>query len=124
MTDAAPITSPFTSPSASPAVGDEELGDLLLEVLPADGGSLGNQTAREALSRAAEREISAETHETVKEKALALGLIRKGRGRGGASALKDGFPAAAAALVPPLPQCRLVLLAVIGRPPRPCLRCA
>jgi len=38
----------FTTPQA----GDEDLGDLLLEVLPGDGSTIGNQSAREALSRA------------------------------------------------------------------------
>jgi len=31
----------------------EDLGDLLLEVLPGDGSTIGNLSAREALSRAA-----------------------------------------------------------------------
>jgi hypothetical protein len=44
------VSATFTTPEA----GDENLGDLLLEVLPGDGG---NQSAREALSRAAERPI-------------------------------------------------------------------
>jgi len=42
--------------------GDEDLGDLLLEVLPPDGSTIGNQSAREALSRAAERQISKEEY--------------------------------------------------------------
>jgi hypothetical protein len=52
MTDSAT----FTTPEAS----DEDLGDLLLEVRPGDGSTMGNQSAREALSRAAERQISVE----------------------------------------------------------------
>jgi hypothetical protein len=56
----------FTTPEAD----DEELGDLLLEVLPPDGSTIGNLSAREALSRAAERPISEEEYEAVKEKAL------------------------------------------------------
>lgn len=32
----------------------EDLGNLLLEVLPPDGTSMGNQAEREALSRAAD----------------------------------------------------------------------
>jgi type I restriction enzyme M protein len=35
----------------------EDLGDLLLEVLPGEGSTIGNQSAREALSRAAERQV-------------------------------------------------------------------
>ena len=34
---------------------EEDLGYLLLEVLPGDVSTMGNQSAREALSRAAER---------------------------------------------------------------------
>jgi len=40
----------FTTPEAS----DEDLGDLLLEVLPPDGSTNGNLSARVALGRAAE----------------------------------------------------------------------
>jgi hypothetical protein len=40
------------------AAGDEDLGDLLLEVLPGDGSSLGNLSAREALGQAAGAEVS------------------------------------------------------------------
>jgi len=40
---------------ATPEASDEDLGDLLLEVLPGDGSTMGNQSAREALSRAADR---------------------------------------------------------------------
>ena len=36
---------------------DEDLGDLLLEVLPGDGSTIGNLSAREALRRAAERHL-------------------------------------------------------------------
>lgn len=63
----------FTTPEAS----EEDLGDLLLEVLPPDGSTMGNLSAREALSRAAERPISEADYEAVRDKALALGLIRK-----------------------------------------------
>ena len=44
-----------------------ELGDLLLEVLPPDGSTLGNLSARQALSKAAAEEISEEQYEQVKE---------------------------------------------------------
>ena len=37
---------------------DEDLGDLLLEVLPGDGSTMGNLSAREALGRAVGRQIS------------------------------------------------------------------
>jgi type I restriction enzyme M protein len=70
----------------------EDLGDLLLEVLPSDGSTIGNLSAREALGRAAERQISEEEYEAVKERALTLGMVRKGRGRGGAIGLEEGIP--------------------------------
>ena len=76
---------------ATPEAVDEDLGDLLLDVLPPDGSTIGNLSAREALSRAAERPISEEEYESIKDKALALGLIRKGRGRGGAIGLAPGI---------------------------------
>ena len=63
----------------------------MLEVLPGDGSTMGNLTAREALSRATGREIGEEDYEEVKERLVALGLVRKGRGRGGAIALAEGI---------------------------------
>ena len=59
MTDSAT----FTTPEAD----DEDLGDLLLEVLPGDGSTMGNQSAREALSRATERQVGEEEYEALKE---------------------------------------------------------
>jgi hypothetical protein len=70
---------------------EEDLGDLLLEVLPPDRSTIGNLSARVALSRAAERPISEEDYEAVREKALALGLVVKSRGRGGSIALAEGI---------------------------------
>jgi len=65
----------FTTPEAS----DEPLSDLLLDVLPPDGSTIGNLSAREALSRAAERPISEQEYEAVRDKALTLGMIRSKR---------------------------------------------
>ncbi len=81
MTDSAT----FTTPEA----GDDDLGDLLLEVLPPDGSNIGNLSAREALSRAAERQVSEEEYEAIKKRLVDQGLIRKGRGRGGSLALAE-----------------------------------
>ena len=69
-----------------------KLGDLLLEVLHPDGSTLGNLSARQALSKAAAEVITEEQYEQVKNKALTLGMVRKGRGRGGAIALAEGIP--------------------------------
>lgn len=85
MTDSAATIAP------SEAAGEEDLADLLLEVLPGDGGNLA---AREALAKAAGVEVGEEAYEAVKERLLAMGLIRKGRGRGGAVALAMGMEGA------------------------------
>lgn len=82
VTDSAPTTA-ITDPT--------ELGDLLLEVLPPDGSTLGNLSARQALSRAAGREIGEEEYDQIRDKALLIGTIKKGRGRGGSIALEDGI---------------------------------
>ena len=42
-----------------------ELGDLLLEVLPPDGSTLGNLSARQALSKAADREVGEEEDDQI-----------------------------------------------------------
>jgi type I restriction enzyme M protein len=68
-----------------------DLGDLLLEVLPGDGSTIGNQSAREALSQAAERQISEEEYAAVKDRLVGLGLILKGQGRGGTVRLAEGI---------------------------------
>ena len=68
-----------------------ELGDLLLEVLPPDGSTLGNLSARQALSKAASEEVSEEQYDQIRDKALLLGTIKKGRGRGGSIALGEGI---------------------------------
>jgi hypothetical protein len=80
-----------SAPFAPAEASDEDLGDLLLDVLPPDGGTMGNHSAREALSRAAERPIGEEVYEAVRDRALALGLVQRGRGRGGSIALAAGI---------------------------------
>jgi type I restriction enzyme M protein len=85
MTDSATLSTPE-------ADDEDDLVDLLLEVLPGDGSTIGNLSAQEALSRAAERQISKEEYEAVKNKALALGIVVKGQGRGGSIALAEGVP--------------------------------
>ena len=66
-----------------------ELGDLLLEVLPPEGAAMGNRPAREALGKAAGREITAVEYAQVRDRGLAIGTLK--RGRGGAIALADGI---------------------------------
>ena len=69
MTDSAT----FTTPEAEDEETGEDLGDLLLEVLPPDGSTIGHMSAREALSRAAGREISEEEYEAVRDVVLSQG---------------------------------------------------
>lgn len=64
-----------------------ELGDLLLEVLPPGGSALGNMSARQALTKAAERDVGEEEYDQIRDKALLIGTIKKSRGRGGSIAL-------------------------------------
>ena len=73
MTDSAT----FTTPEADDEDAGEDLGDLLLEVLPGDGSTMGNLLALEALSRAAERQVSDEEYTAVKERLVGLGPNRK-----------------------------------------------
>ena len=98
MTDSAT----FTTPEA----GDEDLGDLLLEVLPGDGSTMGNQSAREALSRAADRPISEEEYSAVKDRLVGLGLILKGQGRGGSVRLAEGIEGGSRYEAPSAPAAR------------------
>ena len=90
--------------SPDPIAPEDDLGNLLLEVLPPDGSTMGNVSAREALSRAAERPIGEEEYAAIRERAFGLGLVVKGRG--GSIALAEGieggsrFAAAAAPAAP------------------------
>ena len=68
-----------------------ELGELLLEVLPPDRSAMGNRSAREAMSRVAGREVGEAEYAQIRDKALALGLVQKRRGRGGSIALAEGI---------------------------------
>ena len=62
MTDSAT----FATPEADDEDTGEDLGDLLLEVLPGDGTTIGNMSAREALSRVAVRPSMAWVKRVVK----------------------------------------------------------
>lgn len=67
------------------------LTDLLLDILPPDGSTLGNLSARKALSGEIGREIGKEEYEAIRDKGVDLGLIVKGGGRGGSVALAEGI---------------------------------
>ena len=54
-----------------------ELGDLILEVLPPDGSTLENLSARQAFSKAAEREVGEEEYEQVREKLLVVSVFKE-----------------------------------------------
>ena len=85
MTPASIIDSAATTTNAT------ELGELLLDVLPPDGSAMGNRQAREALSRAAERQISEKEYKQIRDRALMLETAKKGKGRGGSIALAEGI---------------------------------
>ena len=52
MTDSATFSTPEADEDQ-----EVDLSDLLLEVLPGDGSTIGNLSAREALSQEAERQV-------------------------------------------------------------------
>ena len=54
-----------------------ELGDLLLDVLPPDRTAMGNRSAWEALGRVAGRDITQAEYEQVRDHGLAIGTIKK-----------------------------------------------
>ncbi|CAK0778457.1 adenine-specific DNA-methyltransferase [Gammaproteobacteria bacterium] len=63
---------------------DNFIETLLLDILPADGASIGNQRLMEiALERAAGQPITADDLQRVRESLVARGVLGKGRGRGG-----------------------------------------
>jgi type I restriction enzyme M protein len=68
----------------------DDLDNTLLELLPPDGSTLGNQAALEALKQAKGRSVSQQEYDGAKERLAGIGLIRKGRGRGGTIALAEG----------------------------------
>ena len=102
MTDSAT----FTTTEASNEETGEDLGDLLLEVLPPDRSTMGNLSAREALGRAVGRQLSEEEYAAVRDKALLIGTIKKGRGRGGSIALAEGIPGGSRYEAPSAPTTR------------------
>lgn len=79
------------SATPTPEANGEDLGDLLLDVLPPDRSTMGNLSARKALSREAGREIQKDEYERIRDRAFDLGLIVKGGGRGGSVALEEGI---------------------------------
>ncbi len=78
----------------------EELGNALMEILPGDGSTIGNQAASQALSEQVGREIDDATYSAVKERLLVMGVVRSGRGRGGAIGLADGMGSAVSSSAP------------------------
>jgi type I restriction enzyme M protein len=67
---------------------EEELGNALMEILPSDGSTIGNQEARKRLSAWIGREIDDGAYSGAKERLLGMGKVRSGRGRGGAIGLR------------------------------------
>lgn len=61
--------------SRHPVPVTTSLTDLLLEILPPDRSTLGNLSARKALSGEIGREIGKEEYEAIRDKGVDLGLI-------------------------------------------------
>ena len=65
------------------AAATDLLVTTLLQLLPADGSSLGNETLRRRLSEQLGREVDDSAYESARESLVAAGVVEKGRGRGG-----------------------------------------
>ena len=65
------VSDSAVSPAAMP--DEDDLGDLLLELLRPDGGTMANSSARQALSRAAQRPIGEEDDAAIRKRAFSLG---------------------------------------------------
>lgn len=61
----------------------DPLATALLQLLPTDGSSLGNETLRRRLSERLGHEVDGSAYETARESLVAAGVVEKGRGRGG-----------------------------------------
>ncbi|MCO5094063.1 MAG: site-specific DNA-methyltransferase [Xanthomonadaceae bacterium] len=61
----------------------ETLRRAILELLPPDGGSIGNQSLRERLSQQLGTAVSQEDYFAARDSLLAEGMLATGRGRGG-----------------------------------------
>ena len=63
---------------------DADLKDLILQLIPKDGTSIGNIKLQKQLTEAAAFSFDEEDYKRVREVLIADGVLGKGRGRGGA----------------------------------------
>ncbi|WP_276967663.1 type I restriction-modification system subunit M [Metallibacterium scheffleri] len=65
------------------AAANDPLVTTLLQLLPGDGGSLGNETLRRRLSERLGHEVDDPAYAAARDALVAAGVVEKGRGRGG-----------------------------------------
>ena len=68
----------------------QDLQKLFLELLPADGGALGNQAMRNHLENRIGESLPEGAYVSLRDELVASGLVIKGRGKGGSVRLVDG----------------------------------
>jgi type I restriction enzyme M protein len=68
----------------------KKLRTKLLELVPADGTSIGNGRLRQALGEAVGHEVDAEEYAEIRDALVEEGVLLKGQGRGGSVRLAEG----------------------------------
>lgn len=68
----------------------KKLRTKLLELVPADGTSIGNGRLRQALGEAVGHEVGAEEYAEIRDALVEEGVLLKGQGRGGSVRLAEG----------------------------------
>ncbi|MEO5811768.1 MAG: class I SAM-dependent DNA methyltransferase [Rhodanobacter sp.] len=82
----------------------DPLAARLLQLLPSDGGSMGNGALQRMLSAALGQPVDLDTFSAARAALVSVGAVTKGRGRGGSLRLSDGMREALAdapAISPP-----------------------
>jgi type I restriction enzyme M protein len=74
----------------------DPLAARLLQLLPSDGGSMGNSALQRLLEEVPGQPIGVGAFTAARDTLLAVGAVTKGRGRGGSLHLSDGMRAALA----------------------------
>lgn len=90
----------------------KKLRELLLELVPADGSSIGNTRLREAIGAAVARDVDASEYSAVRDALIEEGILVRGQGRGGSVRRaevceRDADPAPPLVLEIPEPQAPL-----------------
>lgn len=69
----------------------DPLAVRLLQLLPSDGGSMGNTALQRLLGEAGRQSLDTEAYAAARDILLSVGAVTKGRGRGGSLRLSNGM---------------------------------